>query len=558
MRRARALRYLDLSENTINKAALEQLVQAITKDERPISTPTPTSKTSEETTQATPSTLNTPTNNSTTPNKEPTPSKSNGKARQLDEDDTSISTSTSTATQTSSTIDSFKTSTSTSEEHFDDFDTEALMPSAPLLRSVSNSESPPSSAIISLRLENCGLKTNSLDLLAHGVRTSDLRHLSLRRNRIGQMGAVALAGMLKDYPDSRNENGAAINGNQNGNGFGVGINGSSRLNSQSDQTPASATFASRSSTLPVHPNHKPSIASVPATRTRYNTDEYPNSSPTIPDLPVITSSPAGGITSRRLPTLLSDDPERGSHLEASNENGRQSPALVSPLQELDRQLTPSEREQIKAEAPSRMTEEEAISMYQAKRTKRLLKDLPRIGNLLTLDLKSNDVRGGVVYLSQVLKKNRTLRVLNLSDNNIEMNGLIHLAEALKINSTLETLDISHNPCAGPGLEGITRLRTAFTLNSNLKRLFLNDTDLSSEGAIALAEFLPEAKSLIHLDLTENFGIDIAGVMALAVSVKMNQSLRCLDLNIPVSIECLMRFCFKIGRFEKSNRIQSLD
>ena len=66
----------------------------------------------------------------------------------------------------------------------------------------------------------------------------------------------------------------------------------------------------------------------------------------------------------------------------------------------------------------------------------------------------------------------------------------------------------------------------------MKRLFLNDTDLSSEGAIALAEILPEAKSLIHLDLAENFDIDIAGVMALAVSVRMNKSLRCLGLNIP--------------------------
>lgn len=114
-----------------------------------------------------------------------------------------------------------------------------------------------------------------------------------------------------------------------------------------------------------------------------------------------------------------------------------------------------------------------------------------------------------------------------------MGGLISIAEALKYNSTLETLDLSHNPCSGPGLEGITTLRMAFALNSNLKRLFLNDTDLSSEGAISLAEFLPEAR-LIHLDLTDNMEIDIAGVMALAVSVRMNKTLRCLDLNIPVS------------------------
>jgi protein phosphatase 1 regulatory subunit 37 len=63
---------------------------------------------------------------------------------------------------------------------------------------------------------------------------------------------------------------------------------------------------------------------------------------------------------------------------------------------------------------------------------------------------------------------------------------------------------------------------------------LNGTDLSSEGAIALAEFLPEARSILHIDLTSNFEIDIAGVMALCVSIKMNNTLRCLDLNIPAN------------------------
>lgn len=45
---------------------------------------------------------------------------------------------------------------------------------------------------------------------------------------------------------------------------------------------------------------------------------------------------------------------------------------------------------------------------------------------------------------------------------------------------------------------ITSLRTSFTVNSNMKRLFLADTQLQSEGAIALAEFLPEAKTLLHV------------------------------------------------------------
>ena len=32
----------------------------------------------------------------------------------------------------------------------------------------------------------------------------------------------------------------------------------------------------------------------------------------------------------------------------------------------------------------------------------------------------------------------------------------------------------------------------------MKRLFLADTQMQSEGAIALAEFLPEARTLLHI------------------------------------------------------------
>jgi hypothetical protein len=36
----------------------------------------------------------------------------------------------------------------------------------------------------------------------------------------------------------------------------------------------------------------------------------------------------------------------------------------------------------------------------------------------------------VSYIAQVLKRNRTLKTLNLSDNRIEVQGLVQLAEAL--------------------------------------------------------------------------------------------------------------------------------
>lgn len=89
----------------------------------------------------------------------------------------------------------------------------------------------------------------------------------------------------------------------------------------------------------------------------------------------------------------------------------------------------------------------------------------------------------------------------------------------RLNTVLETLDMSGNPCCGPTLEGVRRrctvvadagqiaaLRTTFAQNTSLVRVFLNGTDLRSEGAISLAEFLPDIKTLLHLDLTENYEV----------------------------------------------------
>lgn len=37
---------------------------------------------------------------------------------------------------------------------------------------------------------------------------------------------------------------------------------------------------------------------------------------------------------------------------------------------------------------------------------------------------------GITYLAQVLKRNRTLKVLNLSENRLDVQGLVVVAEAL--------------------------------------------------------------------------------------------------------------------------------
>lgn len=55
--------------------------------------------------------------------------------------------------------------------------------------------------LVSLKLDDCGLRAAALETLSRAVRTSSLRNISLRHNKISPTDAVALALMIRDFPD---------------------------------------------------------------------------------------------------------------------------------------------------------------------------------------------------------------------------------------------------------------------------------------------------------------------------------------------------------------------
>ncbi|KAJ3978815.1 RNA12 protein-domain-containing protein [Lentinula detonsa] len=65
---------------------------------------------------------------------------------------------------------------------------------------------------------------------------------------------------------------------------------------------------------------------------------------------------------------------------------------------------------------------------------RALDALPRIGSLRSLDLRGNEMRNHITYLAQVLKRNRTLKSLNLQDNKLGPKALVVLQPTLKENT----------------------------------------------------------------------------------------------------------------------------
>lgn len=99
---------------------------------------------------------------------------------------------------------------------------------------------------------------------------------------------------------------------------------------------------------------------------------------------------------------------------------------------------------------------------------------------------------------------------------MDVQGLLAIAEALKqkYNSCLETLELSKNPITSPSLQGIQSLRSAFTLNTSFRRLFLY--------TLALASSFPYSCSLIRLDLRRTPGIGLDVVKALCEGLRGNR------------------------------------
>ncbi len=72
------------------------------------------------------------------------------------------------------------------------------------------------------------------------------------------------------------------------------------------------------------------------------------------------------------------------------------------------------------------------------------------------------------------------------------------------------------------------LKTALPQNRSLTTLGLASTEIGNEGAVALAEALEGNRTMLHIDLRRN-GITMAGIMALHLSMKHNNTLCTLAL-----------------------------
>lgn len=171
----------------------------------------------------------------------------------------------------------------------------------------------------------------------------------------------------------------------------------------------------------------------------------------------------------------------------------------------------------------------------------------KTGKCEGLDLGGNNLRESLHLLAAVLDKNNALYALSLAECNLATFSLEHLFPILVQLPNFRFIDLSHNHdlfSTKPSAVGL--LRRYIPQFPIIKRIHLLDVDLSPESAIALAEVLPESKSLAHLNILENKPLshlasaqdeasqEVACALyaSLMVATRVSGTIICIDIDVP--------------------------
>ena len=164
-----------------------------------------------------------------------------------------------------------------------------------------------------------------------------------------------------------------------------------------------------------------------------------------------------------------------------------------------------------------------------------------------LDLGGNDLREDLNMLADALDERSTLWALSLADCHLSPSSLESLLPPLTHLPNFRFIDLSHNRDLFSIQPTALRLiRKYLPQFPTLKRLHLTDVAMTPEHAIALAEVLPESRTLAHLSIIENHLLTplasaktetsqeeaCALYASLMAAVRVSDSLICIDIDVP--------------------------
>jgi len=131
----------------------------------------------------------------------------------------------------------------------------------------------------------------------------------------------------------------------------------------------------------------------------------------------------------------------------------------------------------------------------------------------------------VCQLSSLLKKNKSVKKLEIINSSMSNAGAFFLGAALRVNSTISQLDLSGSSIGNKGLEHIAN---AISTNNTLEYLGLSKNGIGALGSIDLFWSLRNNQSLTELDLSLN-NIHLPAYSRMKSVLFVNENLRVLNL-----------------------------
>jgi len=151
--------------------------------------------------------------------------------------------------------------------------------------------------------------------------------------------------------------------------------------------------------------------------------------------------------------------------------------------------------------------------------------LGKNGSIKVLNISNNNLRDdGAECLFLSLRGNSTLESLNISSNQISSQSLINLSELLKSNISLDTLNISNNSLGS----GFYSFFDALGTNSTITSIDVSNTLLNDDHVVYLSEILGVNETLKSINMGRSM-IKIEGLVCLSEALKTNKTLT--DLSV---------------------------
>lgn len=155
-----------------------------------------------------------------------------------------------------------------------------------------------------------------------------------------------------------------------------------------------------------------------------------------------------------------------------------------------------------------------------------------------------------IHFGKMFQNNLGIQKLSMQKHLMRCQGVFTIMEYLLENNTLRVLDLTANEVRFQGCESIAKYLKSETWT--LESLHLGTNECSNYGAKAIAQALPLNKSLLHLDMSHN-QIEDFGLMQLAQALAENSTIMSIKFfGNNFGQDCLGLF-YELFRIERENQ-----